>query len=1331
MAKKKFGEYYLGLDIGTSSVGWAVTKKNYEIEKINGKRMWGIRLFDESKTAEERRIFRSARRRLARRHQRINLLQELFAEEICKVDPGFYLRLKDSFFYAEDKNEVQTNTLFNDKDYTDKDYNDKYPTIYHLRKALIEGASDIDIRELYLAIHHILKHRGHFLFEGQKFDINSSFGILAKELEVMLREELNISIDISESKEIERILKDKTMNITNKKKELSKILGLLKEDKPISDLLAGAKVGLEKIFKDDELKNNEINKICFKDSNYENNLGTMEDELQDKIIVINKLKAVYDWGVLAEVMDGENYLSYAKVRIYDEHKSDLKITKRILKSISKEAFDEFFKDKDTKDNYVAYIGNGKKMCSQEELCAKLNKIIGKEVVDDSEFDILKEKIDNKSLLSKQVSKDNSTIPYQLHNEELKKILENAKVNYKFLSEKDETGFSVAEKILSIMTFRIPYYVGPLNDSHKDSGFAWIIKKSDDKIKPWNFENVVDLEKSAEEFILRMTNKCTYLIGADVLPKDSLYYSKFKVLNELNNLRINGEKVSVEIKQKIFHELFEQQKRITGKRLKTYLLSENIIDKDSEISGFDIDFKGSLASYIDMKSIIGNKVHDIDMVEDIIKSIVLFGDDRKLLKTKISKTYSQKLTKDEIKKIAKLSYSGWGRISKEFLNDIEGVDKETGEYRSILRAMYENSNNPNLMQLLSNDMDYSKAIKEYNEGLSDENKRVTYEAVEELYVSPSVKRSIWQTLSIVNEIKKITGHSPNKIFVEMARGKEETPERKASRKSKLLDLYKSCEKDTRDWASEIDKREESKYKSTRLYLYYLQQGRCMYSGEKINIEALFNKNIYDIDHIYPQSRTKDDSLDNKVLVLKTYNAEKKDNYPIRADWQKKQYAFWKMLKDNGYISKKKYERLTRKTQLTNDELASFIARQIVETRQSTKAVAKILEKAYDDSEIVYVKAGNVSQFRHKYDFIKSRDVNDYHHAKDAYLNIVVGNVYNVKFTKDPANFILEHGPKSYNLDSMFKYNVKRGENIAWVADDNRSMKVVKKEMKDNRILFTRQAIEVSGGFYDQMILPAGKGQMPIKTTDERLKNINRYGGYNKVSGAYFYLVEHTKKDKRIRSIEFVPVYLAKAIDRDENVLLEYAKEKLEDPKVLIKKIRINSLFDINGFRMHLSGRTGNQLIFKCAMQLILDSKEEMYIKRISNYLMKCADANVGKGELTVTEYDRLNAESNLYLYTKLIEKLSKTQYAIKLSTQSENLKRNKEKFTELPIGKQSTVISEILNIFKCSSVTANLKLIDEASRAGLITLNSTKLEGVSIINQSVTGIFENRIVLSDI
>ena len=104
--------YYIGLDIGTNSVGWAVTDEEYNLIKapVKGKYknhdMWGIRLFESANTAEERRIARSNRRRGQRKVQRIKLLQELFSAEMNKVDPTFFIRLNESKLYPEDKSNV-------------------------------------------------------------------------------------------------------------------------------------------------------------------------------------------------------------------------------------------------------------------------------------------------------------------------------------------------------------------------------------------------------------------------------------------------------------------------------------------------------------------------------------------------------------------------------------------------------------------------------------------------------------------------------------------------------------------------------------------------------------------------------------------------------------------------------------------------------------------------------------------------------------------------------------------------------------------------------------------------------------------------------------------------------------------------------------------------------------------------------------------------------------------------------------------------------------------------------------------------------------------------
>ena len=55
-------EYYLGLDIGTDSAGWAVTDLEYRILRRKGKSLWGVRLFDAANTAAERRGYRTNRR---------------------------------------------------------------------------------------------------------------------------------------------------------------------------------------------------------------------------------------------------------------------------------------------------------------------------------------------------------------------------------------------------------------------------------------------------------------------------------------------------------------------------------------------------------------------------------------------------------------------------------------------------------------------------------------------------------------------------------------------------------------------------------------------------------------------------------------------------------------------------------------------------------------------------------------------------------------------------------------------------------------------------------------------------------------------------------------------------------------------------------------------------------------------------------------------------------------------------------------------------------------------------------------------------------------------
>lgn len=368
-------EYYIGLDIGTSSVGWAVTDMNYQIIKRHGKALWGSRLFASANTAEERRGFRTARRRLDRRNWRINILQELFAEEISKVDSGFYLRMKESKYYPEDKKDSSGKcpelpyALFVDKDYTDKDYHKEYPTIYHLRKMLMETEKVPDIRLVYLAIHHMMKHRGHFLLSGDINQVTEFKNTFLQFAENLKNEELDFQVEMSEEriKEVEIVLKDKNLTKSAKKNRLIKYFGAKSAcEKAVFTLITGGTVKLSDVLGNEELNNCEKDKISFSDNNYDEYVGTVEEDLGEQFYIIESAKAVYDWSILADILGDSASISEAKVKSYEKHKEDLAYLKKVVKQyLPKEIYKKVFViTEDKLCNYPAYIGmtkiNGKK-----------------------------------------------------------------------------------------------------------------------------------------------------------------------------------------------------------------------------------------------------------------------------------------------------------------------------------------------------------------------------------------------------------------------------------------------------------------------------------------------------------------------------------------------------------------------------------------------------------------------------------------------------------------------------------------------------------------------------------------------------------------------------------------------------------------------------------------------------------------------------------------------------------------------------------------------------------------------------------------------------------
>ncbi|MDY0237219.1 MAG: type II CRISPR RNA-guided endonuclease Cas9, partial [Gudongella sp.] len=898
-----------------------------------------------------------------------------------------------------------------------------------------------------------------------------------------------------------------------------------------------------------------------------------------------------------------------KISQFEAHASDLKLLKSVLRRFSDpQTYKEVFKSEEKECNYSAYSGNHKstsavKSCNQEDFCKYIKGILKESFKDplfeSGEYYDMKCRLDEGTFMPKQTSKENSLIPNQLHKRELESILHNASKHYPFLCEADESGLTVMDKIMSLCTFRIPYYVGPLGQGSKNN---WAVRREEGRVTPWNFEDKIDLDESAVKFIDRLINMCSYLPGEKVIPKSSILYSRFELFNELNTMRINGERISVELKKDIVRDLFENpqnNRKVTKKSIIGYLMRRGLSDGETEISGVDDTIKSSLRSESDMRRILGEGF-DRRLADDVIRAIVVFGDDRSRLRKKLETDYSDRLTRDQLDSLSRLQYKDWGRLSERFLtgvrSNIQGVEM------NILTALEQT--NLNLNEILSDRYGFKKEVDRIRDEQSDSyDGRITYGLVEDLYVSPPVRRGIWRSLRIIEDILKITGHPPAKVFIETTRESGEKT-RTVSRKDSLQKLFKSCKEE--EWLKRLEGETDGRLRSKKYYSYYTQHGRCMYCGSGIDLNSLGDSNACDMDHIHPRSKKTDDSIhNNMVLVCRECNQRKGDAYPLPQEWQDRMRPFWKHLFENGFITKEKYGRLTRNHGFTEDELSGFIARQIVETSQTVKEVAGVLKKVFGDgTEIVYVKGNAISEFRRNNGFVKCRIVNDYHHAKDAYLNIVIGNAYNVKFTHDPRTFVRSGKDYTLNQERMLRYDIERGGERAWTAGEDGTISVVRKHMRRNNIRFTRFAFEEKGQLFDVNPVKAPKGQHPLK----KGLDIDRYGGYNKISGSYFALVEHGKVNERIRTLQPVPVLLMNKKENGEAISEYLSKEcNLEEPRVLIPRILTKSVFEIDGFRLHITGRTGNNITYTCAEQLILDYDSYDYCKNIYNHTTKSKES----------------------------------------------------------------------------------------------------------------------------
>ena len=1399
-------KYYVGLDIGTSSVGFCVTDEDYNVINKKGHDLWGVMLFNQAETAAVRRTKRCERRGVQRQKERLMLLRNLFEDEINKVDHNFFARMKASALWEDDKQAVgifSRNSLFFDNMLNDKEFYKKYPTIYHLRKACIEAPAE-DIRFLYLAIHNMLKHRGNFFsdsFNVENLD-SSGLDVLFGELQNQIVGDLDSSdfnfLSLSNSNSLSKEQKDELKNLDA---ELSKNhfkIGVLSNrlssifdnntanQTALIKAISGGVVNAKSIFstKTNEIEiDAKINGFDVEPDNFDqfiSDIGILGDQA---VSIILAAKNIYDRITFKKILGKNEYFCFAMVDKFNLHKIQLRNFKNVIKELYADKYKEMFKVYDHSiNNYVKYIdGSNYKLkekkkdskCSRSDFYKYVKKVFEsneKALQDERVKEILK-LIDEDNFLLKLRTSANSVIPYQVNKHELEIILKNAKDKYEFLSRKDENGLTTIDKINSILEHRIPYFVGPL--STKNSKNAWIIRKTDEKIFPWNIKDVVDYDKCEQEFIKRMQNNCGYLAGEAVLSKCSLLYTEYMVLQELNNLRINGQRLPSDIKAKIL-EIYKQYGSIKISELKSFLRQEGFVENSDEIniSGLAADkFTANLNIYKNFNIILNGEIEKYrNEVEDIIAHATYISDKVRLQKW-ITKTYSYFLNEKQIKEIKGLKISDWGKFSKKFLDGILGVDPRTGELRTIIQIMREEP--LNLMEILAK---YEFDALNVKQGDED---NITYDDIENIYCSPAVKRGVWQSVKIVQEIQKIMGQKPEKIFIEVTRADDENLKGKIidPRKDKILKTYGSIKadlslmikaEDIKELKSRLDK--EPTLDSKKLYLYFTQMGKCMYSGEPILLDDLM-KDTYDIDHIIPQSVIKDDSFDNLVLVKRQVNIDK-SNEVISPEIQKARRNFWQYLNKNKLISNQKLSRLLRTDGLTEEEKRDFVARQLVVTNQSAKAVLDLFKTVYGSMNVVYSKAKYVSMFRNcefkfnryenteeteqniklKQSLIKCRDMNNLHHAKDAYLNIFVGNVFNEKYSK---NFYLKD-----NFSFGFNINNAFLSNMNGVLVKEKHIPIVIKTMESNTPFVGFLPREKHGQFYKATIYGTDKhqkdfesindikllknsdgwdgGNIPRKSLDNPLSNTHKYGHLSDATYSYFTVIEYMNNNKHIRKFVEIPYIYAKDI-KDNNDLTKIVERLtgVGNFNIIVKKITPGSIIKIGCGYFKIAGNTCDRIKLHNFNQLYLPTEMNEYFKLVSKIIKNITDKKElqYEGDNIIVVQNRfgekklITKEQNLILYKELVKHFNKAIYKnVSIGEIGKKLKDTYTIFYNLDCEKQIETINGLLNVLNGSS-GGNLTNVGESKNSGVLVLSKTINIPISIINFSPTGFYKKEIKLN--
>lgn len=1230
------GPWYAGIDLDGTSIGFVATDEYGDVLYHKGQPVMGARCFKEALHASEARMPRTARRRLQRARGREREMERVFAPAIAPIDPDFFVRRRMSYKLMRDDIAADPTAA------AWQGLLDGYPTLAHLDVDLMESDGPRDPRLIFWAVANHVVRRGHFLMEGH--DVTSANSDPSAQVEALVRELDSLGEACDEAIELDGdALTDMDGSWTARElqKAVSGAVSVTGDDidakiaraqaKALGDLVAGYKANMDAF----ALEGEQIGKVSVSDADaLDEFLANCPDRLAPTIEAARGLYSAWRLQGLLSFAPGKT-LSHNQAAQYEVYGRQLRTLKNLaLKYIVRadsadgpdedglELYRDFFggpkrsgrrgydkvlvKKLDGAKRNMGYTAYDLNVIPYEEFKKRVERLFkGTDAVTDPTYVDMVAALGEHRFLRRIHTTDNSAIPYQLHAEVVGSIID---AQARFSPWLRDAG----PHILNVLTSRIPYYVGPLDssaapvDAHGKARFAWSRRLPGHErafVTPWNYEEHIDTDAAAEAFIRRMTGKCTYLVEEDVLPANSLIYERFRFLNELAGIRYTEDgqdwlPLDAAMRRSVV-EAASDGSVMTLSRIAN-ILSRDFTMAHPHVKGVSdakrMTSRLSISAWMaDLFGVRTLTAAQKSMAEDLILWNTVF-EERSILKRKVAKEYGDILGEDAIEAFCAKRLKGWGQLSERLLT---GVWADTARGDMCIMDVLEQGapygrfrgTSMNLMQALSDtELGFRAKIDEINAAALEKAGELGIDA---LPGSPALRRGVSQAMKVIEDMASVAGCAPAKVYVEVTRtaSNKLKGKRSRSRAQEIEAALKALDEDARrDLDAARLLRElgmfDEKEINERLYLYFKQAGKSLYSGRPIDIARIASADFC-VDRILPRSVRKDESLDNKALVLYAESLDKKESVLVPQPIQRKMAPFWMYLRRVGLMTERKLNALMR-TQISERMLKSIVGRQLTETSQECKLIAAVLEATYAGVKVMPVKAGVASSVRRRAGIPRSRKANRYYHAHDALIALTTGRFIETRapmWSNNRAFYErtmrdIEVQERRGGVDSELDFfsggffrdlvDYDTAE-VLWDSDFERERLVRACSWKNLRVTFA--PYEEGGAFWKQTVYsPRDTKTKLIPVKGDR--DAALFGGYSAQTFAYFMIYE--SEGKKGNLFKFAPVPTSIASKATDSLTELYARSLCRESgerfiRVVRDRILKETVYEAYGERFRIKGQ----------------------------------------------------------------------------------------------------------------------------------------------------------------